>query len=109
MNSTERLLREFVRQELLLEDDIMATGYGDDLSSVFWEPVADAYKGIKGAMSKIGSSAQTVVKTVVQGIIGVMIPFLEADYRQIFAEEDSCHFEFECLLILQNIDSLLFE
>lgn len=103
--SSERLLREYVR-EVLREDgdggytagDIMMSdismnpygihyGSGKDLYHVFVEPFTDIFKTAAGKSKEITRRALTVGKVAFETIATTIIPILRDDYKEIFDKE----------------------
>jgi len=101
--STERLLREYVKEVLLKEEDvsagsIMAMGadmnpygvhYGssDDLYKVFIKPFVDVVDTAAGKTKELSIKAQTLVKVAFETIVTSIIPVAEDSYKEIFASE----------------------
>jgi len=104
--STEKLLREYVR-EVLAEDghggdggagDIMMAGsmmspygmhFGDsnDLYKIFIKPFADVVQTTVGKTKELSQSAQTLTKVAFKAVATSLIPVLSRDYGKIFKKE----------------------
>ncbi len=98
--STERLIREYVK-ELLAEDDaadIMAAGaamspygmhYGssDDLYKIFIKPFTDVIQTTAGKTKEISASTGALAKVAVEAVITTLVPVLRDSYAEIFAHE----------------------
>lgn len=95
---TEKLIREFVR-EILKEDDyggMMAdispmgmhyTSRGQ-LYNTFVKSFTDVGKTVMGKGKELSQRAQTVAKTSFEAIATTLIPFLQDNYKKIFAKEE---------------------
>ena len=100
--STERLLREYVK-EVLKEDDITAGsimamgadmkpygvhyGYSDDLYKIFVKPFVDVVDTAAGKTKELSLKAQTAAKVAFETIVTSLIPVVEDSYKEIFASE----------------------
>lgn len=104
--STEKLLREYVR-ELLAEEghggdggaaDIMAAGMGmspygmhfgssEDLYKIFVQPFTDVVQTAAGKTKELSQRAQTVVKVAFESVMTTLVPILSDSYSEIFQKE----------------------
>jgi len=101
--STERLLREYVR-EVLKEDDGgvygdlananaamspygMTYGSGDELYKVFVKPFMDVVDTTMGKTKELSQRTQTLVKVAFETIATTLIPIFTDSYKEIFAKE----------------------
>lgn len=103
--STEKLLREYVR-EVLAEDfggdggagEIMAAGmdmgpYGvhfgssEDLYKIFVKPFVDVVQTTAGKTKEISLKAQTLAKVAFEAVATSLIPILSDSYSEIFEQE----------------------
>jgi hypothetical protein len=105
----ESLLREYVRQSIMTEDEGSGSdyaGYGDlatasalespygvsfgsaqDLKDAFITPFTDVLKTAAGATKEISRRAQTVLEVSFGTIVSTLIPFLDAKYASTFDKE----------------------
>lgn len=86
MDMPERLLRETIRAmlvEVAPEDMTVRTTWSD----IFGKPMADTLKVIAGEIGKLSSRAQAAASVIFKGAVGLLIPFVELKYEEIFDEE----------------------
>ena len=105
--STERLLREYVR-ELLKEEgdghagytahDIMMSagsmnpygmhyGSGDDMYKTFIKPFVDVVQTTTGKAKEMSVKTQTMIRVVFETLATTIVPILRDDYKQAFDNE----------------------
>lgn len=96
-----RILREYVQSVLLAEDDAGGgydmSGLGDSPYGISWggpsmtqtflQPFADVFSTAKAAASNISARTRTLAKITFESLATSVLPFLIADYNDIFKEE----------------------
>jgi len=102
--SSERLLREYVR-EVLREDDTGAVwgdlhshdmmmhpygahfGSGSDLFKIFVKPFVDVFDTAMGKTKELSVRVQTLARVAFETIATTLVPIFSDSYKQIFANE----------------------
>lgn len=102
MNRNERLIRSYIRESLLVEDDFNnygamerqmsmemphAPGSASDLYNTFVKPFVNVGKTAIGKAKEVTRKARTVIEVGLTGIITTIIPGISADYSKIFERE----------------------
>ncbi len=99
--TTEKLLREYVRQVLKEDDGYgavmgaaadmnpfgMSFGSDDELYKIFVKPFTDVVDTAVGKTKEISQKAQTVMKVAFEAVATSLIPVLKDSYGEIFAHE----------------------
>jgi len=105
MTPERRLLREYVREALLTEDDTYAVysdlahanaammpygmnfGSGGDLYRVFVKPFVDVVDTTLGKTKEVSQRAQTATRVAFETVANTLLPWFRSDYERIFAKE----------------------
>lgn len=95
----EKLLREYVRQSLMVEDGTyfasaegpygVSFGSQEDLYNTFIGPFADVFKTAVGKTKEVTRRAGTLIRVGFETIITTLLPFMGSDYSKIFEREKS--------------------
>jgi hypothetical protein len=93
-----RLIQEYIRGVLLTEDlDVGIThdligGWGSatggDLAKTFLTPFTDVIKTAGTEAKELAQRGGTFLKVLLNAAISIVVPFLDAEYKEIFAAEE---------------------
>jgi hypothetical protein len=99
--TTERLIREYVRQVLQEDEGYgavmnaaadmnpygMSFGSNDDLYKIFVKPFTDVIDTAAGKTKEISQKAQTVMRVAFEAVATSLIPVLKDSYGEVFKHE----------------------